>query len=73
MNAIKTAYLTSKRFDKHPHTLYSIRLASNGLLPEDKTCKLKVTLGDRSLGAATPKTWNTLPKEIHDQTDVRTF
>lgn len=31
---------------------YSIRSASNGLLLEDKTCKLKVTLGDRSFGAS---------------------
>ena len=40
---------------------------------EDKTCNFKVTLGDRSFWASAPKTWNTVPKEIRDQTDVRTF
>ena len=52
---------------------YSIRSASNGLLLEDKTCKFKVTLGERSLGASAARTWNTLPKEIRDQMDVRSF
>jgi len=69
----KTPQYSSNLLAIKENKRYSIRSPSNGLLLGDKTSKFKATLGDRSFGASTPKTWITLPKEIRDQIYVKTF
>ena len=49
---------------------YSLRSASNGLILEDPTCRFNVRLGDRSFKASAPRTWNGLPREIRDHTNI---
>ena len=52
---------------------YSLRWASYGLIFEDPTCWFKVSLGDRSIKASAPRTWNGLPREKRDQTNITMF
>ncbi|XP_044174533.1 uncharacterized protein LOC114977316 [Acropora millepora] len=52
---------------------YSLRWASYGLIFEDPTCWFKVSLGDRSIKASAPRTWNGLSREKRDQTNITMF
>ena len=69
----KTPQYLSNLLSIKGNNRFSLRSASNGLILEDPTCRYKVTLGDRSFRASAPKTWNTLPKGIRDQTNILTF
>ena len=47
--------------------------SDNGILLHDPTAKFKRTLGDRSFTAAAPKTWNSLPACIRNETNLNNF
>ena len=47
--------------------------SDNGILLHDPTAKFKRTLGDKSFIAAAPKTWNSLPACIRNETNLNNF
>ena len=47
--------------------------SDKGIMLHDPTAKFKRTLGDRSFTAAAPKTWNSLPACIRNETNLNNF
>ena len=48
-----------------PRSIYNLR-SNQSLLLDPPKGKMLVTLGDRSLSAAAPYLWNSLPPELRD-------